>query len=238
MAQLLDAVAADPWGAIRSVVGEPLHPGGHEATESLLDRAAVGPDTRLLDVGSGAGSALRLARERGATAVGLDRRAAGGGMVKGDLAALPVAASSADVVLAECVFCLAEGYDRSAREAARVLRHDGRLALSDVVVSGDLPDLPPPIERVLCLNGDRCRTDLLSTLELAGFTVGHVEDHREALLAMWDRATSRVDYEGLLSLFGERGRALLDGVERLEAAVEDGRVSYVSLVARPTGSVR
>jgi len=41
-----------------------------------------------------------------------------------------------------------------------------------------------------------------------------------------------VDYRGLLALAGERGRRLLAGVEALEAAVESGRVGYVSLVAR------
>lgn len=117
-----------------------------------------------------------------------------------------------------------------------MLRHDGRLALCDVVVSGDLPDLSPLIERVHCLNGDRSRPALQSSLDRAGFTVGHVEDHREALLAMRDRAASRVDYERLLLLFGDRGRALLHGVQRFEAGVEDGQVSYVSLVACPAAS--
>lgn len=234
MAHPLDAAMADPWGALRLVVGEPLHPGGAEATRSLLDRAAVGQDTTLLDVGCGAGGALEVARDRGARAMGVDRRPSGPGTVRGDLSTLPVASASVEVVLAECVLCLADSFERAAGEAARVLEPGGRLALSDVVVEGELPALPTPIERALCLGGDRSRTRLVSALDRAGFAVGPVEAHREALLAMRDRAAARVDYERLLPAFGARGRDLLDGIERLETAVEDGQVSYVSLVARRT----
>src|SRR5262249_1915463 len=38
----------------------------------LLDAGAVGPGTRLLDVGCGSGFALRLAAERGAVVAGID----------------------------------------------------------------------------------------------------------------------------------------------------------------------
>lgn len=232
MSHPLDAAVADPWGALRLVIGEPLHPGGTEATEALLDRAEVGPDSRLLDVGCGAGGAVSLARERGARAVGLDRQPSGSATLQGDLEALPIAGGEVDVVLAECVLCLAEDLDRAVEEAARVLGPNGRLALSDVVVEGPLPDLPPPIERVLCLDGPPSREDLRDRLQAAGFEVGPVSDHREALLELRDRAGSRVDYERLLPAFGDRGRRLLDGVQQLEAAVEAGDVSYISLVAR------
>ncbi len=235
MSHPLDAAVADPWGALRLVIGEPLHPGGPEATEALLDRADVGPNTRLLDVGCGAGGAVSLARERGARAVGLDRRPSGSAMLRGDLEALPIASDGLDVVLAECVLCLAGDLDRAVAETARVLGPNGRLALSDVVVEGPLPDLPSPIERVLCLNSPRSREHLQDRLRAGGFEVGPVSDHREALLELRDRAGSRVDYERLLPAFGDRGQRLLDGVQQLEAAVEAGDVSYVSLVARTTG---
>jgi SAM-dependent methyltransferase len=156
-------------------------------------------------------------------------------MVQGDLEALPIAPDGIDVVLAECVLCLAGDLDRAVEETARVLSPNGRLALSDVVVEGALPDLPSPIERVLCLNSPRSREHLQDRLRAGGFEVGPVSDHREALLELRDRAGSRVDYERLLPAFGDRGRRLLDGVQQLEAAVEAGDVSYVSLVARKTG---
>lgn len=229
----LDAAMADPWGALRFVLGEPLHPGGAEATEALLDRAEVAGDTRLLDVGCGAGGALSLARQRGARAVGLDRQPDGAseGVLRGDLTDLPVRDGSVDVVLAECVLCLSPDLSRSLAEGRRVLDADGRLALSDVVVEGDPPELPDPIAEALCLTGLRGREQVVARVERAGFAVDDVRDHREDLLAMRDRATDRVDYEGLLGALGNRGRELLEGIEQLEAAVESGRIGYVSLVA-------
>jgi SAM-dependent methyltransferase len=227
---VLDAAMADPWGTLRTVVGDPLHPGGEDATRALLDRAGVTHGTRLLDVGCGAGGSLALARERGASAVGLDHDPRAPGTVRGDLAHLPVRDASVDVVLAECVLCLAD-LDRGLAEARRVLDAGGRLALSDVVVEGDLPDLPSGLTEALCLSGARERERLLGCVATAGFSVESVADHREDLLAMRDRARSRVDYAGLLGALGERGRRLRTGIEELEAAVEDGRVGYVSVVA-------
>lgn len=75
------------------------------------------------------------------------------------------------------------------------------------------------------------RAETIATVEAAGFAVDDVSDHREAVMAMRDDVASRVDYERLLPVLGERGRAVLDGIETLEAAVEEGRLSYISLVA-------
>lgn len=237
----LATALSDPWAALRAVLGEPLHPGGADATADLLDRTDVGTGTRIVDLGCGAGGALGLARDRGATAVGLDRDPAVGDgsapyTVRGDLTRLPVADAGVDVALAECVLCLAPDVERSLGECRRILRPDGRLAVSEVVTEGDRdpPDLPAALAEPLCLTGDRERDRLLDRIEAAGFTIRETRDHRGDLLAMRDRARERVDYERLLPALGERGRRLLDGIHDLEAAIEDGRVGYVSVVADAT----
>lgn len=86
--------------------------------------------------------------------------------------------------------------------------------------------------RALCLERWRSRSELVESVEVAGFEVENVSDHRDDLLAMRDQVGDRVDYERLLPLLGDRGSALLDGIQEVEVAAEDGRVSYVSLVAR------
>jgi SAM-dependent methyltransferase len=231
MSTLLDAMLANPWATLDRLVDGPLHPGGRDATADLLDRADVGEGTRLLDVGCGAGDALALASDRGAEAWGLDRSPGADRAVRGDAATLPLRGDSVDVVLAECVLCLTD-LPRALSEAKRVLADGGRLALSDVVIAGERPDISDELARAFCLTGARQRDHLFERVDEAGFTVEHTRDHREDLLAMRDRVGERVDYEGLLGAMGERGRHLQQGVADLEAAVEDGRVGYVSVVAR------
>lgn len=230
MQGLLDAALANPWATLDRLIDGPLHPGGEAATRDLLDRAGVGTGTRLLDVGCGAGAAVALAAERGALAAGVDRDPGRveGRALRGDAAQLPVADGSVDVVLSECVLCLTD-LNRSLAEIERVLAPGGRLALSDVVVADEAPEIPDRLATALCLTGARSRADLRGHLADAGFEVQDVRDHREDLLAM--REEIGIDYEGLLGAMGERGRRARDAIADLETAVEDGRVSYVSVVA-------
>jgi SAM-dependent methyltransferase len=199
----------------------------------LLDRADVGSGTRLLDIGCGAGDALTVARQRGADVLGVDPDPSPNTdrVVRGDATALPVRNGTMDVLLAECVLCLTD-VPVALGEAHRVLDSGGRLALSDVVVDGDGPVVPDQIAGALCLNGARNRDRLVMQVTDAGFDVETVCGHHDDLLAMRDRVVDRVDYEGILGLLGERGRRALNVIEELETAVETGRVSYISLVAR------
>jgi arsenite methyltransferase len=234
----VEALAADPWRLLRRVLDGPLHPGGADATRELLDRADVGPGTRLVDLGCGEGGAVALASDRGSMAVGLDREpagvcGAGDGLpgMRGAIGTLPIRDDAVDVALAECVLCLADDLDRALAESRRILHDDGRLALSDIVVTGDLDAVPPSLQRAFCLTGPRDAAGLADRVTAAGYAVRETCDHHEDLLAMRDRLQSRVDYERLLGALGNGGDRLLSGVRAIETAVEDERIGYVSLVA-------
>lgn len=67
--------------------------------------------------------------------------------LKGEIEQIPLPDASVDVVISNCVINLSSDKDRVLTETFRVLRPGGRLAVSDIVVRGDMPsDLRRSVE--------------------------------------------------------------------------------------------
>jgi len=67
--------------------------------------------------------------------------------LKGEIEQIPLPDASVDVVISNCVINLSWDKDRVLTETFRVLRPGGRLAVSDIVVRGDMPsDLRRSVE--------------------------------------------------------------------------------------------
>jgi ubiquinone/menaquinone biosynthesis C-methylase UbiE len=160
--------------------------------------AKLEPGQVVLDLGSGGGiDVLLSARRVGPTgkAYGIDmtdemlelarenQKKAGATNVeflKGTLEEIPLPDGSVDVVISNCVINLAADKDRVLREAFRVLKPGGRLAVSDVVTKGEVP---APIRKSMelwvgCIAGALDESEYASKLVSAGFTDVSVEPTR------------------------------------------------------------
>jgi arsenite methyltransferase len=157
--------------------------------------AELKPGETVLDLGSGGGiDVLLSARRVGPVgkAYGLDmtdemlalaevnRQKSGLTNVeflRGEIEHIPLPDDSVDVIISNCVINLSGDKDRVLREAFRVLRPGGRLAISDVVVRGEVPEV---IRRSLelwagCVAGALSEDEYRRKLNEAGFGAIDVE---------------------------------------------------------------
>lgn len=90
----------------------------------------------------------------------------------GEIEHLPVADSSVDVIISNCVINLSPEKPQVFREAFRVLRAGGRLLVSDLVLLRPLPDrVRESVEAYVgCVAGASLREDYLRHIREAGFT--------------------------------------------------------------------
>lgn len=127
------------WGREARDWAEITERTGPVVWRAALDAASVGPGTRLLDAGCGAGGASAMASKRGAIVSGCDasegllaiarERLTGADLKLGELENLPFEDASFDAVLA--INCLQFTHDpaRAARELTRVAAPGGRIAV-------------------------------------------------------------------------------------------------------------
>ncbi len=151
--------------------------------------AALRPGETVLDLGSGGGiDGFLAARQVGdaGRVIGVDitpemvARAseaaakAGASNVEfrlGEIEHLPLADAEADVIMSNCVINLSPDKPAVFREAFRVLKPGGRLAIADIVATAPLPDdVRRSVEaHVGCLAGAAGIDELESVLTATGF---------------------------------------------------------------------
>ena len=151
--------------------------------DCLLAAKQIGPSGRVIGVNM-THEMLTKARENAAKL--------GAGNVEfrlGEIEYLPIADNTADVILSNCVINLVPDKAQVFREAFRVLKPGGRLAISDVVNTAPLaPDLAA--DRTLicgCVVGAAPARQIEAWLEDAGFTGVRVTVKPESreLIATW-----------------------------------------------------
>jgi ubiquinone/menaquinone biosynthesis C-methylase UbiE len=210
----------------------------------------------VIDVACGPGtSALQLASTFGCEVTGIDlsvrnvaaamARARGQGLEElvkfrvGDAESLPVAAASADAVICECAFCTFPNKARAATEFARVLRQDGRVGISDLTRSGELPEeLKGLFAWIVCLADARPVEAYAAYLLDAGFRDISVEPHDRVLTEMVDTIGLRLLSAELMEKIGslDLSGINLEQAKRIASAarqaVRNGTLGYALITAR------
>ncbi len=121
------------------------HPGGKDSTRRLIELSKIQP-CKILDIGAGSGATLKLLKELGFDAYGIDLEP-GEGVDRGNMLNTGFFDRSFEALISECSFFISGDASGALREANRVLRRGGKLLLSDIFY-GDEEDL-----RIFLLSG-------------------------------------------------------------------------------------
>lgn len=108
----------------------------------------------------------------------------------GEIEHLPVRDHSVDVIISNCVINLSPSKQQVLNEAFRALRSGGRLAISDVVTTAELPvEIKMDIDRVYagCISGASSINEFESMLAKSGFINITIEpkDESRAFIKNW-----------------------------------------------------
>jgi arsenite methyltransferase len=188
--------------------------------------ASLRPGEVALDLGAGGGfDCFLAAAEVGPTGrvIGVDMtpdmlskaraNAVRGGFANvefrlGEIEHLPVADASVDVILSNCVVNLSPDKPQVFREAFRVLRPGGRLAISDVVASAELPAeiRDDPYLHSACVAGASLVDELERMLVAAGFVdvVIAPKDESRAFIRDWAPGRGVEDYVVSATIAGRK----------------------------------
>ncbi len=160
--------------------------------------AQINQGETVVDLGAGAGfDAFIVAREVGLNGrvIGVDlsedmlalaRKNAQKGeythveFLKGDIENLPLAANIADHVISNCVINLSSRKDLVFKEAYRVLKANGHLSVSDIVLKKDLPEMIKNslAGHIACISGAAKLDTYLTYVRDAGFKDVKIEEEK------------------------------------------------------------
>jgi len=178
--------------------------------------ASIREGETVLDLGSGAGfDAFLAARQTGKTGkvIGVDMtpqmitksrqnaEKANFDWVEfrlGEIEHLPVADQTVDVIISNCVINLSPEKQQVFNEASRVLKKGGRLAISDVVATVEIPDeMLKDLElHCACVSGASTIDELEEMLVNAGFTNIRInpKDESREFIRDWSSGANLADF--------------------------------------------
>jgi SAM-dependent methyltransferase len=234
------------WGTAPRDWAQLAEPENLPLYERMLEAADVGGGTALLDVGCGSGLLCQLAAAGGGRVSGIDicpellaiarERTPGADLREGDLAALPFADRSFDVVSGANAFQFVPDAGEGFAEAARVLRPGGRLVAAvfaeperneGTVLHLAMKRLVEQVEG----KEDGYAPYALSVaggLEQVVGDAGLVAREAGEVPVTWHYADTEMALRALLCSAGGARAARVAGRERVVAALSDAMVQFTN----------
>jgi len=191
--------------------------------------ASLQPGETVLDLGSGGGFdcflAVRAVGDKGYV-IGVDmtpemittsrRNAEKAGFRNvdfrlGELENLPVADGIVEVIISNCVINLSPEKQKVFNEAFRVLKPGGRLAISDIVATAEMPDIVKKDMAMYtgCVSGASSIPELESMLRQAGFENIRIrpKDESKTFIRDWAPGSRIEDYIVSATIEGVKPKA-------------------------------
>jgi len=237
--------------ALLFLLGPSLHPGGLDLTRQLAEKLEISDSDTVLDVACGVGSTvgfLESTYKCGAMGIDLSKSLTekaskafepqGFGFANADGENLPFESESFSVVVSECSLCLMPESNNGILEAFRVLKHDGRIGITDLAVRGPLPkELDNVLTSLLCVSQKVTWHDYSARLEKSKFENIDISDESTSLVRMLEGIKKRLLLAELLAGTGKLsvspdqislGKRL---VALATTAVNEHRLGYLMLTA-------
>jgi ubiquinone/menaquinone biosynthesis C-methylase UbiE len=166
------------------------------------EHAEISEGDVVIDLGSGAGNDAFVARSivgESGRVIGLDfadamLKKANANVaklgftnvefVKGDIEEMPFKSNLADVFISNCVLNLVPDKEKAFAEMFRVLKADGHFCVSDIVLSGELPEVLAKDAEMYagCVSGALQKKEYLGVVERAGFKNIQIRKEKEIIL--------------------------------------------------------
>jgi ubiquinone/menaquinone biosynthesis C-methylase UbiE len=137
----------------------------------------------------------------------------------GEIENLPVADNTADIVISNCVINLSPNKKRVFEEAFRVLKPNGRLVVSDIVLLKELPEAIRKSDKayISCVSGAIMKDKYLETIRQVGFQdvriVGETFFSKEDVAVDPDAKEALSDAE-----IAERTERVLSSIESIKVS--------------------
>ena len=240
---------------VRVLFGDSLHPGALSLTEKLGTEIKLSRENKVLDVGCGVGtSSIFLAKKFGCAMTGIDLSqknikiadsvASEQGVealtnfVVGDAEKFDLSDNTFDSVICECSLCLFPDKDKATKEMFRVLKKDGHLGISDVVIRGELPEeIQNALFKFICVLDAKSESEYTQILEKAGFRNICFDDKKKELQNLLKDVKRRIFVAELAINMGRLKpnvdiKKVKEMLKLLSECISSGLISYTLITAQ------